>query len=72
MTEQYPLPLPRTYLYQLTLRRKGEKSNVYSTGISVDDAFRRYLDRLTRRHETDINIELVQGEFANPNLSTHQ
>ena len=67
----YPQPLPQgAHLYLLTIERWGKVSNVYCMAISPNDAFDRYLDRLTRRLESTAGIELIHGEPANPH--THR
>ena len=65
----YSQPLPQgAHLYLLTIQRWGDVTNVYCMATSPSDAFARYIDRLTRRHESTAGIELVHGELANPHI----
>ncbi len=59
-------PMPTNHLYRLTIQFKGMTSDVYSMSNSVDSAFRRYLDRMTRQKENTGAIVLVHGELADP------
>ncbi len=69
----YPQPLPtQAHLYLLTIQRFGEVSNVYCMAMNAEDAFARYLDRLTRRNENVIGIELVHAETADPHIHDHR
>lgn len=69
----YPQPFPaQAHLYLLTIQRFGETSNVYCMAMNAEDAFTRYLDRLTRRKENVIGIELVHAETADPHIHPHR
>ena len=71
MATYHPIPAPLLRLFLLTLRLKGKPSNIYSMGENVDDAFKRYLDRVIKLKENTENIELIQGDLANPHAHLH-
>ena len=69
----YPQPFPaQAQLYLLTIQQFGQTSNVYCMAMSPEDAFTRYLDRLTRRRESIVGIELVHAETADPHVHSHR
>jgi hypothetical protein len=72
MTDYHRMPPPRLYLYRLTLQVRGEPSNAYSLGESVEDAFSRYLDRAIKQKLVPADIEFVQGDLADPNARRDQ
>ena len=59
-------PAPTNYLYRLTIQVKGLTSDVYSMATSVDSAFERYLERVTRQKESAAGVVLLHGERADP------
>ena len=69
MAIYHPIPAPLLHLFRLTLQLKGKPSNIYSMGESVEDAFKRYLERVIKLKENTENIEFIQGDLANPHAN---
>lgn len=66
MADYHRMPAPLLQLYRLTLLLKGNQLNAYSMGESVDDAFKRYIERVISLKENVADVEFVQGDLANP------
>jgi hypothetical protein len=71
MAIYHPIPTPLLQLFRLTLKLKGKKSNIYSMGESVEDAFKRYLERTIKLKESIEGIEFIQGDLADPHAHLH-
>ncbi len=72
MALYHPLPAPLLRLFRLTLQRRDQKVNVYAMGENVEDAFGRYLARVSKMKEDAAGLEFIQGDLANPHAQLHQ
>jgi hypothetical protein len=71
MITSYTNP-PLLQLFRLTIQLGDARTNAYSMGSTVADAYERYVARAVNRKENIAGLEFVEGELANPHGASHR